>query len=93
MTYQYLIKQTRLLETAQVYKKIRGVFLPEEKRDGWAIKDRIRNSIKVSSICINHNIGREILNSFYSVDNGTCLCGKFRLSQSSKSWMYKFMKI
>ena len=38
MTNYYLIKQTRLLGTVEVSKKIRGVFVPEEKRAGGAIK-------------------------------------------------------
>ena len=47
MTNNYLTKQTRFLCTEQFPKKIRGIFLPEEKRAIKAIKKRISNSINV----------------------------------------------
>ena len=76
MTNYYLIKQTRLLGTVEVSKKIRCVFVPEEKRDGGDIKYRIRNRLKVSSIWINHKIGMDILKYYYYLDNETWLCDK-----------------
>ena len=57
--------------------------LPEEKRVSKSIKERIRNSLKVSYRFINNKMSSEILNSYYSVDNGTWLCDKFIFLQSS----------
>ena len=72
MTNQYLTKQTKLLGTVQVSQK-RGICAPEEKSAGKDIKGMKRNMLKASSVWINHNIRREILNYYYSVDNGTWL--------------------
>ena len=43
---QSLKKQTRLLGTAKVSKKTRGDFVPEEKRDGGAMKKKEREKAK-----------------------------------------------
>ena len=85
-------KTNQVLGNAKVPKKRIGVFVPEEKRDGKAIKERITNRLKVSSICINHETRICILNSYYSVENDTLLCDKFRIFQSSKIWMSNFMQ-
>ena len=58
MTNNSLTKQTRLLGTSQVSKKIRGAFVPEEKRDSEVIKERRRNRLKLSSSWINHKMRR-----------------------------------
>ena len=59
-----LTKQTRSLGTVQVFSKIRGIFLPEEEKAGEYIKERRRNRLKVSSILINTNMMRHIINSY-----------------------------
>ena len=46
MTTNYLTKN-RLLGNTQVYNKRRGIFVPEDKRAGEAIKEMISNSIIV----------------------------------------------
>ena len=47
--------------------------------------------LKVSSRWINHKIKRGVVNSYNSVENGTLLCDKASLSQSSNNWLSKFM--
>ena len=52
--------------------------MPEEKMVGEDIREIKINSLKLSSIYINHNTRRDILNHYYSVENGTWLCDTAR---------------
>ena len=70
MNNQYLNKKIRCLGNVQISKKRRGVLGSEEKRIDKAIKERIRNSLKVSDIWKNHKIRRYILNYYYYVNIG-----------------------
>ena len=81
MTNQSLTKKTSLLGNVHISKKKRGIFVPEEKRTGEDIKERRRNMLRMSSRWINNKIRREILNYYYSVENGTWLCDKNRIFQ------------
>ena len=45
-------------------------------------KERISNRLKGNSIRIKNNMRKEMLNCYYSVENGTWLCDKARLFQS-----------
>ena len=78
MTKQYLIKKPRGqgLHKSPIKEE---VFLPGDKMVYKSIKDSTSNSIKVSSRWMKKNIRKEILNYYYSVENGTCLCDKYRI--------------
>ena len=73
-------------------QKKKNICLPEEKRVAEAIKERITNRLKVSYRWIKNNMRREILNYSYSVKNGTGLCDKARILQSSNNCLSKFMQ-
>ena len=45
----------------------------------------------MSSRWIDQKKSREILNSYFSMENGTWLCDKSRIFQSSDSCLYKFI--
>ena len=92
MTNQPLTKQTGLLGTAQVSNKIRGVHVPEDKMSYEAIKYRISNRLKFSSIWINNKMSRGVINFYYSVENGTWLCDQAIIFQSSKNFLYNFIQ-
>ena len=91
MNNNSLTKKAGLLGTVQVSNKRRGIFVPEQKSTGEYIKERRSNRLKVSSIWINHKMVRKILNSYYSIENGTWLYDKYRLLQSSMIWLSKFL--
>ena len=92
MTNQSLTKQTRLLGNARFLIKEETFFISEDKSNGGAIKDRRSNRIKVSIRWIHYKVRIEILNSYYYVYNGTWLCDKSRILQSSQICLYKFMQ-
>ena len=75
-----------------ISKKIRGISGPGEEIVAGDIKYRRINMLKVSSIYINKKMSRQILNYYYSVENGTWSCYKSRLFQLSNNWQSKFMQ-
>ena len=79
------------LGNAQVSNKIR-IFLPEEKLVAEDIKERTINSLNVSSRWLKNKMRKDIINYYYSVENGTCLCDKSRIFQSSINLLSKFLQ-
>ena len=66
----------------QRYPRKEEDFLPEDERVAQAIEQRISSSLKASYIWIKNNKRKDILNYYYSVENGTWLFDKSRIFQS-----------
>ena len=81
MTKQYMKNKTGG-QGMHRYPRKEEEFLPEQKRVAQAIEQMISSSLKASYRWINNNMRKDILNYYYSVDNGTWLCDKAIIFQS-----------